>query len=518
MTANTFATIGCGLVAGLMWVLVGVGWAQQPKQGGTLTVVHAVDVAHLDIHTAPGYEMMWINENVHNGLVTLDKDLNIVPDVAKSWEISPDGLTYTFSLHEGVMFHDGSDLDAEAVKWNLEDYLNPKRGSGMRPYFTDIDRVEVVDRATVRIILKEPNHFFLTILAGYRTGFLMISPTAFQKAGADDYRKHPVGAGPFKFQEWVPNSHVTLVRHEHYWKKGLPYLDRVVFRVLADPMTQVSALRAGEVDLINSLSPELVRVVERDRNLTVLTGPETTPMVAILNVSKPPFDDVRVRKAIGCYGIDRLEIVQKALLGLATPMVGMAGPGVQGYVDLMRMCPYNPEQARALLKEAGYDEKNVLRFSITTNAEKAVFANIATLLKSQYAKLGAEAKVDVKDKVTWMSEMVGKLRCTWDQSVEDLLALITVHNNNFATESTSAWNIVCHQDTHVDDYYHRMKLAADPTARQQLSEELQRYLTEHMYWVSVSGSPHYKVHRKQVKNFHFQAEFKFLLEQVWLDK
>jgi ABC-type transport system substrate-binding protein len=518
MRSRTFTLLSYGLMAGLIGLLTGLGWAETPKSGGTLTVVHGVDVAHLDIHTAPGYEMMWINENIHSGLVTLDKDLNIVPDVAKSWEVSPDGLTYTFSLHEGVKFHDGSELNAEAVKWNVEDYLNPKRGSGMRAYFTDIDRVDVVDKHTVRIILKEPNHFFLTILAGYRTGFLMISPAAFQKAGADDYRKHPVGAGPFKFHEWVPNSHVTLVRNENYWKKGLPYLDKVVFRVLADPMTQVSALRAGEVDLINSLSPELVRVVEKDRNLTVLTGPETTPMVAILNVSKPPFDDLRVRKAIGCYGVDRIEIVQKALLGLATPMVGMAGPGVKGYVDLMRLCPYNPEQARALLKEAGYDEKNPLRFSITTNSEKAVFANIATLLKSQYAKLGAEAKVDVKDKVTWMSEMVGKLRCTWDQSVEDLLALITVHNNNFATESTSAWNIVCHQDANVDEFYRRMKLAADETEQLRLSEELQRYMAENMYWVSVSGSPHYKVHRKAVQNFHFQAEFKFLLEQVWLDK
>lgn len=518
MKSKATRDLVCGLVVGLILVLAGLGWAQKPKSGGTLTVVHGVDVAHLDIHTAPGYEMMWINENVHNGLVTLDKDLNIVPDVAKSWEVSADGLTYTFSLHPGARFHDGTDLDAEAVKWNFEDYLNPKRGSGMRAYFTDIDRVEAVDKHTVRIILKEPNHFFLTILAGYRTGFLMISPTAFTKAGPDDYRKHPVGAGPFKFQEWVPNDHVTLVRNEHYWKPGLPYLDKVVFRILTDPMTQVSALRAGEVDLINSLSPELVRVVERDRNLTVLTGPETTPMVAILNVSKPPFDDLRVRKAIGCYGIDRIEIVQKALMGLATPMVGFAGPGVKGYVDLTRMCPYNPEQARALLKEAGYDEKNPLRFSITTNPEKAVFANIATLLKSQYAKLGVEVKVDVKDKVTWMAEMVGKLRCTWDQSVEDLLALITTHNNNFLNETTSSWNISCHKDTNVDAYYHRLKLAASADDRQKLSEELLRYVGENMYWVSVSGSPHYKVHRKLVKDFHFQAEFKFLLEQVWLDK
>ena len=159
MTSNTFAAVGYGLVAWLMWAWLGVGWAQQAKYGGALTVVHAVDVAHLDIHTAPGYEMMWINENVHNGLVTLDEDLNLAPDVAKSWEISPDGLQYTFYLHAGVSFHDGSDLDAEAVKWNLEDYLNPKRGSGMRAYFTDIDRVEVVDRYTVRITLKEGQPF-----------------------------------------------------------------------------------------------------------------------------------------------------------------------------------------------------------------------------------------------------------------------------------------------------------------------------------------------------------------------
>jgi ABC-type transport system substrate-binding protein len=96
--------------------------------------------------------------------------------------------------------------------------------------------------------------------------------------------------------------------------------------------------------------------------------------------------------------------------------------------------------------------------------------------------------------------------------------LITVHNNNFATETTSAWNITCHQDTNVDAYYHRLKLAASAAEQQKIAEELQRYLTEHMYWVSVSGSPHYKVHRKHVQDFHYQAEFKFLLEKVWLEK
>jgi peptide/nickel transport system substrate-binding protein len=518
MKSRAFAIMVCGLVVGLILVLTSVGGAQKPRYGGTLTVVHGVDISHLDFHIAPGYESMWINENIHNGLVTLDKDLNVAPDVAKSWESSHEATIYTFYLHEGVKFHDGTDVDAEAVKWNFDRVLDPKTKSGLRGLYADIERVEAVDKHSVRFVLQEPNYLFPLILAGYRAGFLIISPTAFKTIGEKEYRDKPVGSGPFKFLERVPNDHVTLVRNENYFKEGLPYLDKVTFKVLTDSMTQVSAIRAAEVDLLNSVSHELVRILEKDRNIVVLTGPETTPMVGMINVSLPPFDDLRVRKAIGCYGTDRVEIVQKALLGLATPVVGMAPPGVKDYVDLRHLCPYDPEKARALLKTAGYDERNPLRFTLITNNEKQVFSNIGVLLKDQYKKLGVEVKVEVMDKVAFLTYMVGKNRCTWNQAVEDFLSLLTAHNNNYLIETTSSWNISCHSDKKVDESLRQIKLAPTEAEQREVSAALQTHVAENLYWTVLSGSPHFKALRRHVKGFDYQGEFKFHVEKVWLEK
>src|ERR671925_2074704 len=128
------------VAGGLAWVREALG--ASPKRGGTLTVVHGVDISNFDVQAAPGYESVWINMNVHNSLLTLDKDLNPAPDLAKRWEVSPDGLVYTFFLQEGVKFHDGTDMDAEAVKWNFEHVLDPKNKVPIRVFYADVERVE----------------------------------------------------------------------------------------------------------------------------------------------------------------------------------------------------------------------------------------------------------------------------------------------------------------------------------------------------------------------------------------
>jgi peptide/nickel transport system substrate-binding protein len=191
---------------------------------------------------------------------------------------------------------------------------------------------------------------------------------------------------------------------------------------------------------------------------------------------------------------------------------------VQGYVDLNAMCPYNPDKARALLKEAGYDASRPLQFTILTDNEKQVFANIATLLKEQYGKLGAEAKVEVQDKVTWMTYMVGKNRCQWDISVEDLGSVLTVHHNSYLSEVGAAFNLSCHSDQKVNEMYRQIKLAPTEAERQQRNEALLRYVLDNMYWVNVSTSPHFKAMQNYVKDFVYQGEIKLSLEQVWLDK
>ena len=159
----------------------GTALAQTPKRGGTLRVSYGNEIAHLDFHTAPGYEMMWVAMNVGCGLVNITPDGKFVGDAAESWQISPDGLLYTFKLRKNVLFHDGTPVDAAAVKFSIDRLMDPATKSGMRTFYESVHCVEVLDPRTVQIRLKQPYAFMLHMLAAYRTGLVLYSPTATQK-------------------------------------------------------------------------------------------------------------------------------------------------------------------------------------------------------------------------------------------------------------------------------------------------------------------------------------------------
>src|SRR3989442_4615768 len=168
--------------------------AQTPKRGGTLRVSYGNEIANLDFHTAPGYEMMWVAMNVGCGLVNITSDGKFVGDAAESWQISPDGLLYTFKLKEDVLFHDGTKVDAAAVKFSIERLMDPATGSGMRTFYESVHSVEAVAPLTVQIRVKDPYAFMLHMLAGYRTGLIIYSPTATQKFTLDDRKQGKPGA------------------------------------------------------------------------------------------------------------------------------------------------------------------------------------------------------------------------------------------------------------------------------------------------------------------------------------
>src|SRR5712691_4408945 len=303
--------------------------AAGPKRGGTLRVSYGNEIAHLDFHTAPGYEMMWVAMNVGCGLINITPDGKFVPDAAESWQTSPDGLLYTFKLKQNVLFHDGTKVDAAAVKFSIDRLMDPATKSGMRTFYNSVHSVEAVDPQTVQIRLKQPYAFLLHMLAAYRTGLVIYSPAAVQKYTLEDRKagkpEAVVGCGPFKLVEWVKGSHLVMDRFDKYFEPGLPYLDRVVIRVIKDPFTQMAAFKAGEIDFITDFSPEHVATFRaQNPRAQILTGKETTPMVASMKVTVPKdgrarakglapdpiFSDHKVRKAVGCYGIDRKEIVK----------------------------------------------------------------------------------------------------------------------------------------------------------------------------------------------------------------
>jgi peptide/nickel transport system substrate-binding protein len=510
--------------------------ADAQKRGGTLRVSYGNEIANLDFHTAPGYEMMWVAMNVGCGLVDITPDGKFVPDAAESWNVSADSLLYTFKIKKSVIFHDGTPVDAKAVKFSIDRLRDPATKSGMRTFYESVHSVEVVDSHTVQVRLKQPYAFFLHMLAAYRTGLILYSPTATEKYTLEDRKQGKPeaipGCGPFRLVEWVKGRHLVMERFDKYFKPGLPLLDRIIIRTIKDPVTEMAAFKNGEIDFIASFSPEHVDTLRAQvPSANIMTGKETTPMLAAMKVTipkdgkpgspdripHPQFGDLRVRKAIGCYGIDRQEIVKIAFKGKATPWVGMAPPGTLESVNVNHKCSYDVAKAKALLTEAGYGPSKPLTFELMANTEKSVFNVIATVIKDQLTRIGfVNANIRVVDKVHWMNTTLQD--GPWDMYVEDLLSLLTIDSNGYLSNSTSTWSHPRHNDKKVDAFYERYAREIDPGKRQAIGKELIEYMVDNMYWNNVSGSPFYMVAQPWVKGYTYNAEFEVHWYTVWLDK
>jgi peptide/nickel transport system substrate-binding protein len=509
--------------------------AQAPKKGGTLRVSYGNKIANLDFISAPGYEMMWVAMNVGCGLVNITPDGKFVGDAAESWTTSPDGLLYTFKLKKNVLFHDGSTVDAAAVKFSIERVSDPAAKSGMKPFFESVQSVEVIDPLTVQVRLKHPYAFFMHMLAAYRTGMIIYSPAVTAKYTVEDRKvgkpEAIVGCGPFRLVEHVDGSHTVLDRFDKYFEPGRPYLDRIIIRVIKDPVTEMAAFKAGEVDFIASFSPEHVDTLRAQvPTALIMTQKETTPMVFQMKITlpkdgkpmnkervpSPHFSDIRVRKAVGCFGIDRKEIVKIAFKGKATPWVGMIPPGTLDTHDVNHICPYDPAKAKQLLAEAGYGPQKPLVFELMANTEKSVFNVIATVIKEQLARIGVTANIKLVDKTTWMAAYTAD--GPYEAHVEDLLSQITADSNGYLSTTTGSWNGTRHQDTKIDAIYARYAREMDPAKRKAIAKELQEYMAEQVIWNTISGSPFYMIAQPYVKGYQFNAEFEVHWDTVWLQK
>jgi peptide/nickel transport system substrate-binding protein len=516
-------------------VCSGVTSADAQKRGGTLRVAYGNEIAGLDMHVTAGYEMVWVATNIGCGLIGITPEGKFVPDAAESWQISPDGLLYTFKLKKNVLFHDGTKLDAAAVKFNIDRIMDPNTRASVRTFYESVHSVEVLDPATVQIRLKHPYAFMQHMLAAYRMGLVFYSPAAIQKYSPEERRagkpEATVSCGPFKLVEWVKGNQLVMDRFDKYFEPGLPYVDRVIIRTIKDPITQMAAFKAGEIDFIADFSVDHVDTLRaQNPNAQVMTGKETTPMVAMMKVTVPAdgkpmsksrgphpvFGDVRVRKAVGCYGIDRKEIVKIAFKGQATPWVGIIPPGTQDTVDVTHLCPYDQAKAKALLAEAGYGPQKPLTFELLTNTEKAVFNVITTVIKEELGRIGVTANIKLVDKVSWLNTATQD--GPFDMYVEDLASLLVVDQNAYLAASTAAWNSSRHTDTKVDEYFARYARELDAGKRKAIAREFQEFSVDKLYWNTISGSPFYQVAQPWMKGYTYQAEFKVIYKKVWLDK
>jgi peptide/nickel transport system substrate-binding protein len=497
-------------------LLLPAGWAEQPRSGGTLRVAYEADVAGLDPHLSPGIQAWHVVGNLFNSLLTIDAALNYVPDLAESWDVLEDGKVYVFHLRKGVKFHDSTDFDAEVVRWNYQRIMDPEEKAFDAPYYSMVETVEVLDAHTIKFTLKHPSMTLLPVMAANRAGFLQMSPAAHKRWGKEEIRLHPVGTGPFKLARWDQNQLIVLEKNPHYFKPGLPYLDRVELRVMKDGITRVTALRAGEVDFANAIPREHVERLARDPQIRVLKGRETQRVTIAFNHKQPIFRDVRVRRALGGYGIDRQAMVKTALLGLGQPLWSFVPHGAKDHIDFGEHYPYDPEKARALLKEAGYDAKNPLRISLMAHAAEAALPTVATIMKTQYAKLGVEMTVEVIDRPIYLRRLTRDR--DWEQSLIFTSAALDAYSISRALDTRVGNNTLNHQDKQVDALIDRMKEAATEEAFLQAGHDLQRYMAEHMMIASIASVPFLQVARPHVQGYEHLHGFKIQFDTTWLGK
>jgi peptide/nickel transport system substrate-binding protein len=320
-----------------------VGGAAQAKD--TLTLGMVLEPPILDPTAGAAAAIREVTyANIFEGLTRIDGKGEVQPGIAQSWTVSPDGLTYTFKLHTGVKFHDGTPFDCSIVQYSFKRAAAPDSTNAQKGFFEPIVSTECTDPATAVITLKRPTGAFLFDMGMGDSS--MIAPNS----AAND-KTNPVGTGPFVFKRWVKGDRVEVERNPAYW--GTPAkLSAVTFRFVADPSAATAAVMAGDIDAFPLFpAPEALDAIRKDPRFTVVVGTTEGKTIMSLNDERKPFDDVRVRRALA-YAIDRNALIE-ALGGYGKPIGSHYIPGDPGYIDLTGAYPYDPAKAKTLLAEAG---------------------------------------------------------------------------------------------------------------------------------------------------------------------
>ena len=366
----------------------------QDPYGGTLVLGMIADIQRADPHRQTGNPSNQVFSLITESLVQLDEQGRVSPGIAESWQVSDDAMEHTFFLRKGVLFHNHRELVADDVKQSYEHMKDPATRSPKRADFAIIERIEVIDRYTVKFFLKEPNAGFGATYFGGNAP--IIPPETFDT-------DHPVGTGPFQFVEWKPRQHLKVRRFDHYWNAGLPHVEEIIFRPVVDDTVRYTGLLAGDLDFIFSLPFAQLPVLSSSPPPGIVPSIKGGSRWFFLNLhtQRGPLKDVRVRQAIA-YALDKSTIMDGVSWGYARPEAQPYPPGSQWYYSDVEDPYLEPhlERARSLLQQAGYSEGFEL-IAIVRN--ETLIMDLAMLAQSQLAKVGIAVKLEVMDRASHLA-------------------------------------------------------------------------------------------------------------------
>jgi peptide/nickel transport system substrate-binding protein len=492
------------LVLGLTILGLGASAQGTPRYGGTVVIAMAAEAVTMDPLVMTDVSSSNVFGHVVEALFSLTPEGDLEPLLATGYEVSPDGLTWTIALRQGVRFHDGTPFNAEAAKFNLDRF---RERATFKFLIEAIQEVVVLDEYTIRLRLGAP---FVPLLRGLAHTFTgMVSPAAVQAGKVD-----PVGTGPFTFVEWVRGDRIVLTKNPNYWGEG-PYLDRVVFRPVLEPGTRVMMLLTGEADIIHTVPPDDVPMVQADPLTEVIRGQSFTTQYLGFNNQRAPFNDVRVRQAIN-YALNKEEIVEHVVGGFAFVADAPIGPDVFGHHSVGPY-PHDPERARELLAAAGFPDgfRSTLRFNPGWREVAA------ELIQAQLRVVGIELELV---RMEWGAYLEFHSRpVAENQSDMFLLGWVSVTGDAdyglFPLFHTTEWapksNRVFYSNPRVDELLSQARFVVNPDERKALYAEAIEIIWSEAPWGFMHVAEFVHGQRVGLQGVIYHPNLQVMVTRAW---
>jgi len=512
--------------ASLIAIALAVGIGETPvaaQPTGTLVVGLVAEPVNLDPPQVTDLNSTRVGRRIVETLVTFpDESTQVVPGLAESWTISKDGLQYTFKLRRGIAFHDGTPLNAEAVKFSIERQINPNHPAyklGKYPFanyfFGNVKAVEVLSDERVAFLLNEPRASFLAVLTSGAAS--IVSPTAVMKWGPD-YPSHPVGTGPFRFASWDRGQRVVLEKNPGYWKYPVK-VERVIYRPIVEDQARLTELLTGGLDLIVGVPADNVAPLEKNPKITLLKQVGAHVWYLGMNNQKKPFDDKRVRQALN-YAVNKDAIVNDVLKGTGSPSKGPVLPGTWGADGALKAYPYDPDRAKKLLAEAGYPNgfTTTLWVPESGSGMQAPVA-MSTVMQSNLKAVGVNVSLQTMEWGAYLAKLRSKeqelFALSWMAGTEDpdMVMYPLLHSSQWTPVGP---NRALYKNARFDALLTQARVTTDQAKRAQLYKEAQRILIDDAPWVFVDHEIQIAALTKRVQGFKLHPSFDLRVETISL--
>jgi peptide/nickel transport system substrate-binding protein len=489
----------------------------------TLVVGLVAEPVNLDPAQVTDVNSSRVGRRIVETLVTFpEESTQLLPGLAESWTISRDALQYTFKLRPGITFHDGTPLNAQAVKFSIERQIKPEHPAyalGKYPFanyfFGNVKAVEVLSDERVAFLLREPRASFLAVLTAGAAS--IVSPTAVMKWGPD-YPLHPVGTGPFKFTAWDRGQRVVLERNAGYWKFPVK-VDRVVYRPIVEDQARLTELLTGTLDLIVGVPADYVAQLEQGGKVGVLKQVGAHVWYLGINNQKKPFDDKRVRQALN-YAVSKDAIVRDVLKGTGSPSTGPVLPGTWGADPALKPYPYDPARAKKLLTEAGYPNgfSTTMWVPESGSGMQAPVA-MATVMQSNLKAVGVNVTLETMEWGTYLARLRSKeqelFALSWMAGTEDpdMVMYPLLHSSQWTPNGP---NRALYKNPKYDALLEQARHTTDQMQRATLYREAQRILVDDAPWVFVDHEIQIAALSKRVQGFKLHPSFDLRVETISL--